>query len=98
MSAQRSCHRLFARLVDRDMPAMRQRRAAVGDNQRVEFDEAVALLVIIADDLGTRGQFIADTGGSAQPGPQPVSTPAATSLRPLGYPWGSSSNTSSVLS
>ena len=43
-------------------------------------------------------EFIADTGGSAQPAPQPVSTPAATGLRPLGYPWGSSSNTSSVLS
>ncbi len=43
-------------------------------------------------------EFIADTGGSAQPVHQPVSTPSATTPSPLGYPWDSSSNTSSVLS
>ena len=35
--------RLFARLIDRDVLAMRQRGAAVGDHQRIEFDEAMAL-------------------------------------------------------
>ena len=53
---------MFARLVDRDVLAMRQRRVAVADHQRVEFDEAVALLVVIAGDFRARGQFIADAG------------------------------------
>ena len=39
--------RLLTRLVDRDVVAMRQRRLAVGDDQRVELDEAVALLVVM---------------------------------------------------
>ena len=44
-------------------------------------------------------EFIADTGGSAQPNSAtPVSSPAATRGGPLGYPWEFSSNTSSVLS
>src|SRR5207253_4650795 len=40
---------LLARLVDRDVVAMRQRRLAVGHHQRVELDETMALLVVIAD-------------------------------------------------
>ena len=47
---------------DRDVLAMRQRRGAVGDHQGVEFDEAVALLVVIAGDFRARRQFIADAG------------------------------------
>ena len=35
--------RLLSRLVDRDMMAMSQRRLAVGDHQRVEFDAHLAI-------------------------------------------------------
>src|SRR3954452_20662543 len=56
--------RLFARLIDRNVLAMRQGRAAIGNNQRVEFDEAVALLFVVAGDLGASGQFIAAPSGA----------------------------------
>ena len=39
---------------------MRERRGAVGNEQRVELDEAVALLLVIADDLCARRQLVAD--------------------------------------
>ena len=40
--------RRFARLVDRDVVAMRQRRLAIGDDQRIELDETVPLPVVVA--------------------------------------------------
>src|SRR6476469_161887 len=58
-----SRRRLLARLVDGGVLAMRHRRSAVGDDQRVELDEAVALLVVIAGDFCARGQFIAAASG-----------------------------------
>src|SRR6267378_2424072 len=57
--AQRLRRRLLARLIDRDVLAMCHRGAAVGDDQRVQLDEAVALLFIIAGDFCARGQFVA---------------------------------------
>jgi hypothetical protein len=47
--------RLFARLVDRDVLAVRDRGAAVGDDKRIEFDEAVPLLFVVAGDFCPRG-------------------------------------------
>src|ERR1700686_510004 len=58
--------RLLARLVDRDVLAMRQRGAAVGDDQRVELDEAVALLFVVAGDFCARRQFVAAAGGAGK--------------------------------
>src|SRR5207237_9146913 len=58
--------RLLARLVDRDVVTMRQRRLAVGDYQRVELDEAVALLVVIADDFRAGRDHIAGLRGGKQ--------------------------------
>src|SRR5665213_2769800 len=57
--------RALSRLIDR-VVAMRQWRLAVGDGQRVELDEAVALLFVIAGDLCTRRQFIAGLSGREQ--------------------------------
>src|SRR5437764_917914 len=52
---------LFARLVDRDVLAVCDRSAAVSDDQRIEFDEAMAFLLVIAGHFCARGQFIAAT-------------------------------------
>src|SRR3954452_22240972 len=59
--------RLFARLVDRDVLAVCDRGAAIGDDQRVEFDEAVAFLLVIACHLCPRGQFVAAARRRQQP-------------------------------
>src|SRR5437879_423690 len=50
---------LFARLVDRDVPAMRQRRPAVCDNKRIELDEAVTLLFVVAGHPRASREFVA---------------------------------------
>jgi hypothetical protein len=50
--------RLLFWLIDRDVLAMRQWRVAVGDDKRVEFDEAVALLVVIA---GARARAVSSS-------------------------------------
>jgi len=42
---------LLARLIDRDVLTMRHRRVAVGDDEGVEFDEAVAFLFVIGGDV-----------------------------------------------
>src|ERR1700730_15964522 len=52
---------LLARLVDRDVLAMRQWRAAVGDDERVELDETMAFLLVIAGDACARRQLVAAT-------------------------------------
>src|SRR3954454_22089144 len=54
-----SRRRLFARLVDRDVLAVRDRGTAVGDDKRIEFDEAMALLLVVAGHLCTRDQLVA---------------------------------------
>src|SRR6185369_15435130 len=57
---------LLARLVDRDVVAMRQRRLAVRDYQRVKLDETMALLVVIADHLRAGGNHVAGLRGGKQ--------------------------------
>ncbi|MEH2689969.1 hypothetical protein DXU04_34435 [Bradyrhizobium diazoefficiens] len=57
---------LLARLVDRGVLAMRQRCRAVGDDQRVELDEAVALLLVVRGDLGPRNDLVAGARGRQQ--------------------------------
>src|SRR5215472_12759298 len=51
---------LLSRLVDRDMPAMREWRRSVGNHQRIELDKAVAFLFVVANDPGTRRELVAD--------------------------------------
>src|SRR6476646_2908943 len=68
---------LFARLVDRDVLAMCKRRTAVGDDQRVELDEAVALLFVIAGHLRARGNLIAAAGRSQESHPAADVNPGA---------------------
>src|SRR5437879_11899608 len=57
---------LFARLVDRDVPAMRQLRPAVRDNQRIELDEAVTLLFIVAGHPRASREFVAGLCGGKE--------------------------------
>src|SRR6266404_613287 len=64
--APRLRRRLLARLIDRDVLAMCHRGAAVGDDQRVQLDEAVALLFIIAGDFCARRQFVTAASGVEQ--------------------------------
>ena len=47
------------------MLAVRHRRGAVGNDQRVEFDEAVALLLVVAGDPRPRHQFVIDRDGGS---------------------------------
>src|SRR5215813_80314 len=73
----RLSRRLFAWLVDRDVPAMRERRLAVGDDQRVQFDEAMAFLLVIADYLRTRREHVAGLRGRQQLHPAADMNPGA---------------------
>ena len=58
--------RLLARLVDRDVPAMGERRPAIGDDERVEFDEAMALLLVIAGHARARRQSRRQLAGAVR--------------------------------
>src|SRR4051812_42495834 len=63
LSARALRRRLLARLVDRDVLAVRQRRRAVGNHQRVELDEAVAFLLVISRDFRSRGDLVTGACG-----------------------------------
>src|SRR6185437_3400235 len=55
--------RLLARLIDCGVLAMGERRLAIGNHQRIELDEAMALLLVIAGDVRPCGEFVAGLAG-----------------------------------
>src|SRR5882757_702982 len=69
--------RLLARLVDRDVLAMGQWRAAVGEHERVEFDEAMTFLLVVAGDACTCRQLIAACRGAEKLHPAADMNPGA---------------------
>src|SRR5579872_4178790 len=69
--------RLLAGLIDCHMMAMGERGCAIADDQRIELDEAMALFLVIGDDFGARGQFIADPSGAQQLHPASDVNPGA---------------------
>src|SRR5580658_1752041 len=50
----------LARAIDRQMLGAGDRRALIGDDQRVDIDEQMALMLVIAGDAGAHAERVAD--------------------------------------
>ena len=65
-AGDRSCvsrRRQMAKLIHRRMQDLRQHALAVGDDEAIEIDEAMALALVVGDDLASAPRVVADFAG-----------------------------------